>query len=396
MGLVWAIFFNLTSLFVPSYADDLGMSRKAINLVFTLRSICQLVISLVSGYIFSKVKMHNLMKLSSVVLVVFLYLHSTVQNQYQLYIYTIVAAVASMFLTIIPLSTILNNWFETKLGLVTGITFMGSGIGAMVLSPLVGNWIGSLGWRPTFVILAIIMGVLLIPIVFFILKTKPSEKGLAPYGRDGNAHGLEDINGSGLMLSEVVIRPKFWVLILGIGAASVGVTSLMLNLAPHLVEIDYSIEFSSAIVAAVSGALAIGKLLLGYLFDRTGIRTASFASCLAATIGLVSLYLVKDSSMFFVLVILGAGLGCAFFTVANQSIAKKLYGSKDYSNVFGILQAASSFGAIIAPIITGVLFDISNSYNSSLLVSAGLSAFSVVVFMILLPSMKKEPYKIAG
>lgn len=109
-------------------------------------------------------------------------------------------------------------------------------------------------------------------------------------------------------------------------------------------------------------------------------------------IGLTSLYLVKDGSMSLVLVVLGMGLGTAFFTVGNQSIEKKLYGSKDYSNVFGILQTSSSLGAIISPMIIGILFDMSNSYNSSILMSAAFTLFAVIIFVILLPRKDKEPY----
>ncbi len=65
MAVGWGIVFNTASLFINPISEELGLSRKAINATFTIRSICQLVISLFSGLIYKKLKMKNLMTVTS-------------------------------------------------------------------------------------------------------------------------------------------------------------------------------------------------------------------------------------------------------------------------------------------------------------------------------------------
>lgn len=238
MAIAWVIILNQSSLFATPYAEDLGMSRKSINLVFTLPAMCQLFASMLSGYVFKKIDMHKLMKVSTIVLAVFVYFHSIVTNSFQLYILAIITAVATVLLTIIPLSIILNNWFQEKLGFVTGITFMGSGIGAMILSPLVGTWIGSLGWRVTYKILGVLIGITLISIVFLIIKIHPEEMGLSPYGNNGKDVDVLETIGDRMMIREVLTSIRFWAFLMALVLFSIGGAPLMLILVPHLVDIN--------------------------------------------------------------------------------------------------------------------------------------------------------------
>ena len=49
MAVGWGITFNTASLFINPISEDLGLSRKAINMTFTIIFLCQLVISLLQA-----------------------------------------------------------------------------------------------------------------------------------------------------------------------------------------------------------------------------------------------------------------------------------------------------------------------------------------------------------
>lgn len=392
MGIAWTVPYNLSTLFITSYAEDMGLSRSAINLAFTIRAMVQLLVSLTAGYVFSKVKLHNLMKMGSISLVLGLFFQSKIQGAMGLYVFTIITSMSALYLTIIPLSIILNNWFNEKLGLVTGLTFMGSGIGTSILSPFVGSWIGLYGWRQTFVILALICGVFLIPIVFFALKTHPSTMGLEAYGSEGKAIE-EDGAKKGLSLNRAKKQKSFFPVILSVSIMAFGASTLMQNTSPHLESIGFSLASSAKIFSLASLALAIGKVFLGVLFDIKGVRFASLSAAVALLIGLLSLALVDYSKIFVLGVIGGTGLGCSFYTVANQNLTKNLYGDLDYGSIVAYMQAATSAGAILSPFIVGLAFDYLGSYKLMFLLGAGIVVLAGLIFTSFLPKKNKEPYR---
>lgn len=77
----------------------------------------------------------------------------------------------------------IGNWFKKKAGLAMGIAMACSGIGGAVMNPLGGALIQSLGWRPTYAVLALIAAVLVLPFSLLVMKFKPADPRDA-YGAD--------------------------------------------------------------------------------------------------------------------------------------------------------------------------------------------------------------------
>ena len=74
---------------------------------------------------------------------------------------------------LIAFAVIIPRWFEQKRGLAIGLTFMGSGLGGMLFNTLAGDWVVTLGPVQTYQILAAVTGCVLIPLVFFVIRTAP-------------------------------------------------------------------------------------------------------------------------------------------------------------------------------------------------------------------------------
>ena len=79
---------------------------------------------------------------------------------WQWYVAGAVLGVAAAFAFLLPAPVMIGNWFKKKAGLAMGIAMACSGIGGAVMNPLGGALIQSLGWRPTYAVLALIAAVL--------------------------------------------------------------------------------------------------------------------------------------------------------------------------------------------------------------------------------------------
>lgn len=80
------------------------------------------------------------------------------------------------------ISTLINRWFVEKKGLAMGIAFAGSGLGAMILIPITSHIIEKVNWVTAFYFLALILVAINVPVAVFLIKNRPSDIGLLPYG----------------------------------------------------------------------------------------------------------------------------------------------------------------------------------------------------------------------
>ena len=390
MTLGWGIVFNTSSLFIEPVSETLDISRKVMNFTFTLRAIFQLLISLSSVILFKRFKMINVMRFCSVGLGITFFLHSYINSVFLLYLLNSLSTVFVILLSVLPLSAILNNWFHIKRGLVVGISFMGSGIGGLIFNPITGYIIVNYGWRSAYQFLSVVIFAIVVPITFFVLKHKPEDIGETPLGEIDEVESEKSEDKSyGITLSEAMRTFRFW----GISVASVLLSivgiSLMLNISPHLTNAGYSVTFAANIVALTMGALAIGKIILGSLFDKLGLRTATSIAVSFLIIGTVGMIYVTNYIALFA-VVAGTGLGTAFYTIANPIITTKVYGNKDYSSIYGFLTAVIGLGGIISPLIVGFLYDSSGSYFSSYKLMLVLGIAVLVLYQFVFPKEEDQ------
>ena len=163
-------------------------------------------------------------------------------------------------------------------------------------------------------------------------------------------------------------------------ATTPGINALMMNVAPHLIELGYPITFSANVVALTMGSLAIGKVVLGKLYDRLGLKTATMIACLANLFALTGLLFAR-SYIGLAVTILFVGIGCAYATIANSVLTIELFGKKDYNAIFGFLTAIGAIGSVTGPILTGYLYDTMGDYTSSFMVSILLCIAAIIIYL---------------
>lgn len=380
--------YNTASLFIKPIVADMGYSQSAVYFTLTLRSVTQLVISLFAAGIYRNYNQLKVMKLASVVMVIAFFSYSFASSLWMLYALTIIVSLSLSLISILPLSLILSNWFYEKTGTVIGIAFMGSGIGGMIFNSLAGQWIVRYGWRATYQILGVILTLAILPSVFLVLKIYPRNVGLKPYGEPLETGGAREPE-KGFMLKEVLKRPKFWILLVVSVLFAVVMNTFTITIAPYLTDIGHSVTYAANMVALSMGVIAISKIVLGYLYDRLGLKAASIMASGAAVVGFIGL-LNYSSIVMIVLLILGAGLSSAYSTIGPPIVTQKLFGKKDYSSIYCIIFAANSSGGAIAPLINGFTHDLTGSYELAIKMALFTAIAVTVVFLFLLPVKRNE------
>ena len=128
--------------------------------------------------------------------------------------------------------------------------------------------------------------------------------------------------------------PVFW----DLAFCSVGIVMcisiLSPTLSPHLNDNGYSVTFAAMMASISMGALAVGKLILGKLFDRLGVRKAAVIACSCTFIGLIGMIFCRHT-IALAAIVLGIGLGCSFGAVCMPIITQTLFGMKSFNSIYG-------------------------------------------------------------
>src|SRR4051794_11911681 len=78
-------------------------------------------------------------------------------------------------------ATVVNRWFVSRRGTVMGILTASTATGQMLFLPFEAHIVEGHGWRAVTIVVASVI-VLLLPLVAFVVRDRPSDVGVLPYG----------------------------------------------------------------------------------------------------------------------------------------------------------------------------------------------------------------------
>lgn len=356
------IFNSCAGVYFAPVSKELGVGIGQISVYITIQSLVSMVILPFTGKLFNKFDILILLTSAFVLLAVAFGCMSLANSVIVFYVCSALIGIACAFIIYMPVPILINSWFQKKSGLAMGIATSFAGVGAAVFTPIANALVQNLGWRLAYVALAAIGAVLILPFTIFVVRTKPADKGLAPYGAEENASSKANVTVlEGVATSTALKSVSFWVL--AVFAALVIMGS---GITTHVPGIAGSFGFSPAMGATAGSALAIGviagKLLIGPMSDKFGPTKAVWVNLLA---GVVGLFLILFNGGSFVQMLLGSGmLGMATCTgtIAPALITKAAFGTKDYNVIYSYISTVSSLAGAVSISLFGFIYDATNSY----------------------------------
>ncbi len=378
--------------FVKPVCADMGFTRQQMSLNQTILSVVSMGFGLSWGRLSRRINLNNWMRLSAVLLPAIFFCYSFANSLLMYYAITLLLGFANCSVSLMIFTYIVGMWFSEKRGIAIGLASMGTGIGAVVMNMVISQLILSIGWRATYRVVGVMMMVVIVPLVWFVIREKPSDMGLLPYGyveEDDIEQGKPSQSFSNGSSAEDIMRmPVFWALAFCSVGIVMCISILSPTLSPHLNDNGYSVTFAAMMASISMGALAVGKLILGKLFDRLGVRKAAVIACSCTFIGLIGMIFCRHT-IALAAIVLGIGLGCSFGAVCMPIITQTLFGMKSFNSIYGKLSAATSLGGAIAPVISGQTFDSFGSYVPIYIVAAGVALIVIITLFMMLPKEDK-------
>ena len=367
---VFGIAINTFTVYVKPIQADLGWSRGQISLAILFAGIAMGLGAAVIGRLIDRTGARAPMAAGAAVVGLCTILLSRAQSLPYFYAFFVVSGIGLGAATIPPVSLVISNWFSAKRGKALGLAMTGTGLGAMVMVPvsawIVTNW----GWRTSYAIMGCII-LLMVPLNLLFIRTHPSDKGMLPDG--GLAAEGEPVSAEGLSVPEAVRTQAFWMIgammvLAGLVAMGAGV-----HLMPYLTDIGHTESRASLIIAVISGMTVIGKIVMGAIADRWGVRPTvalAFGLILAGFLLLMGAGALPVAFAF--AIVYGLGIGAPL--VVNPALTAERLGLKHFGAVFGILTLFTTGGAALGAVLTGFIYDAAGSYIPALLLFVALTA----------------------
>ena len=272
----------------------------------------------------------------------------------------------------VVISTV-SVWFPDKKGLCSGCLMMGFGASALVLGNLANKLFNSaLGWRATYLILGIAIGIVLI--IAALLLKKPGADVVLPQTKAAKAAGAENFEARDYTPGQVLRRSSFWMAFLFLtflAATGSSVISFAKDLA---LSVGAPETLAVTLVGILSVCNGLGRILTGAVFDAIGRRkTMLCANLLTICAAGITLLAVSMGSL--PLCIVGlclSGMSYGANPTITAAFMSTFYGMKHYSTNMALMTFTAMTASLIATV-SNTLLETSGSYTAPFLMLLALS-----------------------
>ena len=342
-----------------------GPDVTQVTVLMTVYSYVMLVWLPFCGRLFAKVDARILFGASGIAIVAGLLLMNVWTEVWQIYISGALFGLAGPAIFLVGPSVLINNWFApSQAGKFLGIASAFTGVGTFVWSPIFAGIIKSQGYKMGFTIEAVIAAVLILIPAFFFFRTRPEDCGLKPFGIEkevattGAAVKKEGVNGK-FALATVA----FWAILIGAGLISLGggYKSMMPTAVQSVGGTELAMLGATMISAGAVGNI-LGKIALGTLSDKIGIKNAMVGFACVSIIGFLLMVLfMGDNQIPMLAAGFCIGTGDAMMSVGLPLVTRNCFGDRCYSEIYSYMNMpiallgglGATFVALVAKVAGG-------------------------------------------
>ena len=294
-------------------------------------------------------------------------------------------------------SVVVARWFVRKRGRAIGVLSFGHA-GGMILFPAIAALVIQLrGWQEAwFVMGVLVLAIALAPVAFLIIQ-RPEDVGLAPDG--GQLTPASTPPEAGIparpsneeptwSLRQAMRTPVLWMLAVATG--SVYFIQSGTNLHQGAYFVDQGLSKATADLAIILSAVgaAFGTLAWGWMSEKMPIRYVFAGVALLMAIS-IALFATVDTAAeaYGYAFLFGAAVG-GIIVVPPVAYAD-YFGRQSLGAIRGVTEPFVALGQAIGSVLSGVVFDITGTYQSAFL---GYAVLGLAVILLLLLAKPPQPH----
>lgn len=299
-------------------------------------------------------------------------------------------------------ATIANAWFVKRRGLVMGILTAGGAAGQLVFLPLVAYLAETISWVVASLVITA-AALVAIPLAVVLLRDRPADLGLAPYGGDRVIPAVPATGNAAALavgaLGRAVRTMAFWALAGAFAICGATTNGLIgIHFIPSAHDHGMATTTAAGLLMVVGVFDIVGTVASGWLTDRIDPRILLLAYYAFRGVGLLLLpwLLAETVHPSMVLFIVVYGLDWVATVPPTAALCRRIFGSEG-TIVFGWVFASHQLGAAGAALAAGVVRDTFGSYTYAWFGGAALCLIAALLSIALrrLPEQPPDPADVA-
>ncbi len=281
------------------------------------------------------------------------------------------------------------NWFVRLRGRALGMTMVGLGLGGALTRPSL-IVMEEIGWRNTFLVMAAIILVLLVPLVL-VLRRTPEDYGMRPDGDE--TAGSPAVRAAaqapaayGLTFTQILRAPTFWMLSGLLFLAFWPIGALQVHQSPYMESVGYSRQTTADVVGAMAVITIVGRLGGGWLADVMDPRRAMVLTLLLQGVGIAAFAISRpDAAGYLILFLITFAPGFGGITVLQSALLATYFGRRSFGAAQGVLWTVTSIAFSLSPLVVTLSERILGSMEHGFLMFAAFSIASAILVFLVLP-----------
>lgn len=392
-------------MFMPFMLKDLGWTRAAISGAFTLHMVVYAVGALFVGRLTDKYGARWIMAAGGIVLLAGIAMLSSVQEIWQFYaFYGVTAAIGVTMTYFVPNLSTARKWFVKRAGLAVAIVSMGSGLGMAVISPVAPLLILPFGWRTSYLILGVIIGIVILLSSIAFVRKNPEAIGLHPDGvsgveieQSGGAKTDAIASEAAWTVKEALKTSPVWIMSFVYPFSLVGVFGLIAHMGAWggdiaktmgltLKQVAPTIGLSMMVMGLVGSA---SRLVSGHLSDIFGRKPLLYATFVLQSLSYLYAVLYVHDLTTFVIFSIAIGFSYGLNMSLWVPFLGDIYGRHSVATLWGIMTFSLGLISGLAPLLFGWVHDKTGSYDAAFYFSIVLLIACIFLTAIIKPISKK-------
>lgn len=367
-----ALGFGIVGPAIPIFADEFGVTAFWASAVVSVFAFMRLLGALPAGWLVDRVGERITLATGLSIVAVSSAFAGLSTSYTQLLVLRGIGGLGSAMFTVSALALLLRVAAPNQRGRAAA-AFQGGFLLGGVMGPAVGGLVLGISIRAPFFVYAVTLGAAVVVVITTLAKTQLGEKDAAAK--------VDDEPVPGWQLLKKALRNRAYVTALAVNLGN-GFTAFGLRSAivPLFVVNGLGLDKAWAGYGAFASAATQAPLLgpAGRMTDTKGRRIALMIGIALSAGGFVALAFTGATWGYLVaMAILGAG--SAFLGAAPAAVVGDVTGGRREGPVVATFQMMSDVGAVVGPLVAGIIVDRTGSFEVAFLVGA---AVLMVTFLL--------------
>jgi MFS family permease len=376
------------TVFLVAFIEAFGWSRAETSLAYSVSQLIAGVSSPFVGALVDRLGPRRLLLLGAGLLILGLIGSSFVTALWQIILlYGVVMTLGANCLGLVVFVPVLSRQFVRRRGMAISIVQSANGFGRAVSAPLVQLSISGVGWRPTYLLQAVVMAAVALPLAALFRRADPAGRDASDLAPAADAPAILPVEtrNPGWTLGEAIRTPHFWLLFAVYLFTGLGSFFVSLHQLAFAIDIGFDPIYAASVLGMGAFLAVFGTIVTGTLSDYIGREVSAILAYGFSIVGVICALLIHSPDQHLLLWLHACFFGLTWGARGPAITAKTadLFPGPQLGTILGVITIGSGLGAAVGAWAAGWIFDLTGSYRVAFMLSILSYVGGVIAFWAL-------------